>query len=169
MTAKTKSPPLKADQPAGLVTRAVLAAALGVSPNRINKWVADGCPVAVKGVRGHSAYYDLDAVKGWVNARARPNGDEAISLAAAKARQATAQAVRYETENLVRAGELLERSKVVEEGRAVLSALKAKLLALPSQAVMHGVIAREGETGLKALVIEALRELARWNLEDAAA
>ena len=167
--AKAKSPAPKADQPEGVVTRAVLAAALGVQSNRINKWAADGMPVAVPGTRGHSAYYAIDPVKKWLSSRARPDGTEAMSLGAARARLATAQAEQKETENLVRAGQLLERTKVAEEGRAVLSALKAKILSLPRQAFMRGIIARDKEPQLHALVVEALRELARWSIEDAAA
>ena len=162
--ARRKGRGLKAGQPAGLVTRAEAAAALGVEPNRINKWAADGAPIAKRGSRGHSAYYDLDALRAWRDARQPPNRDPGLSLGAARARAAEAQAVKWERENELRAGQLLERAAVVAEGQAILAALKSRLLSLPRQAVMRGVIQRETEPALHALVVEALRELRRWTV-----
>lgn len=155
---------LKADQPAGLVTRAKAAEVLGVQPNRINKWVADGAPVAMRGSRGHSAYYDLAALKAWRDDRGRPEQDEGLSLGEARARRETAMAIKYERENLVRAGQLVERAQVASEGQAVLASLKAKLLAVPRLSVMRGIVPREKEPDLHALVVETLRELARWTV-----
>lgn len=160
---------LKSDQPSGLVTRAQAAAALGVQPNRINKWAADGAPVAVRGSRGHSAYYDLDALRAWLSERGRPQQDENLSLGAARTRLALAQAQKYERDNLVRAGQLVERAQVVAEGQTVLAALRAKLLAVSRLAVMRGVVTRENEAGLHSIVVDALRELARWNVGAAPA
>lgn len=154
----------KADQPKGLITRAQAAKELRVEPNRINKWAADGAPVAVRGSRGHSAYYDLDALKKWLSDRGRPKQDEGLSLGEARARQATAMAKKYERENRVREGQLLERATVVSEGQVVLSALKAKLLNLPRAAVLRGAVPREKEAAIRELVVEALRELARWSV-----
>jgi len=154
----------KADQPDGLVTRAEAAAALGVQANRINKWAADGAPVAVRGSRGHSAYYDLDALKKWLSDRGRPKQEDGLSLGEARARLATAQAMKWERENQVRVGQIVERAVVVAEGQAVLAALKAKLLGLSRQAVLRGVIPRDQEPALNGLIVEALRELARWQV-----
>jgi phage terminase Nu1 subunit (DNA packaging protein) len=150
-----------------LVTRAAAALALGVAPNRINKWVGDGAPVAVPGKRGHSAMYDLEALQAWREAR-QPEAGDALSLGAARARLAEAQAVKWERENLVRMGQLIERGEAVREGQAVIAALKARLLSLPRQAVLRGALQREHEPVLRGLVVEALRELARWKtVEDA--
>jgi len=149
----------------GLVTRAEAAARLGVAANRINKWVSDGAPVAVRGSRGHSAFYDLDALQAWVAERGRKgNQDEGLSLGAARSRLAIAQALKYERENLVRSGQLVERTQVVSEGQTVLAALRAKLLAVSRLAVMRGVVTRDNEAGLHSLIVDALRELARWNV-----
>lgn len=152
------------------MTRADAAAALGVEPNRINKWAADGAPVAVRGARGHAAYYDLDALRAWRESRGRDatTGEAGLSLGAARARLAEAQAQKWERENAVRAGELVAREQAVREGQTVVRALQARLLALPRQAVMRGVIPRENERALRALIVETLRELARWKtVEDA--
>lgn len=165
-TVPTKPEKLKSDQPDGLVTRAQAAAELGVEPNRINKWVADGAPVAVRGSRGHSAYYDLAALKAWVADRGRPDQDEGLTLGAARARLATAQAQKYERENLVRSGQLVERAQVAAEGQAVLASLKAKLLSVPRLAVIRGIVPREKEHDLHVLVVETLRELARWKAAE---
>lgn len=151
-----------------LVTRAQAAAELGVKPTRINKWAADGAPVAVRGSRGHSAYYDVEALKQWIADRGRPDQDDSLSLGVARARLATAQAEKYERENRVREGELLERSQVVAEGQTVLGSLKAKILAISRLAVMRGIVAREKEQELHSLHVDALRELARWDVGEKA-
>jgi phage terminase Nu1 subunit (DNA packaging protein) len=144
------------------VTRAEAARELDVAPNRINKWAADGAPVAMPGRRGHSAMYDLEALRAWVRGKGdRPDAN--LSLGAARARLADAQAQKWERENLVRAGQLVERTAAVAEGRAHITAAKARLLSTPHQAVMRGIVARENESALYALVVEALEELGRWD------
>jgi phage terminase Nu1 subunit (DNA packaging protein) len=105
--------------------------------------------------------YDLDALQEWREAK-QPGANADITLGAARARLAEAQAVKWERENLVRSGQLIERTAAVAEGQAVLAALKARLLSLPRQAVIRGMIQRESEPALRALVVDALRELARW-------
>ena len=154
----------------GHVTRAEAAAALGVAPARINRWVQDGAPVAVRGSRGHSAMYDLDALKAWRDARARPDEpDVGLSLGEARARLACAQAEKWERENLRRRGELVEREHAVYEGRTAIAAAKTKLLQVPRQCVLRGV-PREAEVTIRQCIVEALRELARWkSIEDAEA
>lgn len=146
-----------------LLNRQDLAQALHVAPGRITKWVADGAPVAKPGARGHHALYELEAVRKWVEDRHK-SPDANLSLADARRRLATAQATKVERENAVRAGHLVERAVVVAEGQNVLASLKARLLALPRQAVLRGVVAREVEPALSTLVSEALRELARWDV-----
>lgn len=144
-----------------LVTRASAAAALGVAPNRINRWVADGAPVAVRGRRGCSAMYDLDALRAW-KAGKSAGPDVNLSLAEERAKLAKAQRDKYELEYKVRTGQLVERGLAVAEGQAVMAALKARLLSLPRQCVMRGLVPREAEPGVRALVLETLRELVRW-------
>lgn len=147
----------------GPVTRAAAAAALGVAPARINRWVEDGAPVAERGSRGHSAMYDLERLREWVKGRGRPeSGGAALSLGAARARLADAQAKKWERENLVRAGQLVEREVVIREGQVMVKSLQARLLALPRQVVLLGIIPPEKEPALRAQVLETLRELATW-------
>ncbi len=151
------------------MTRAAAAAALGVAPARINRWVEDGAPVAVRGSRGHSAMYDLEALRAWKDARsAGPTPDlGGLSLAQERAKLARAQREKWELENRLRSGAVLPREAVLADGRAVVAALRARMLTLARQAVMRGIIPREHEPALRALVVEALRELARWRtLED---
>jgi len=154
----------------GHVTRAEAAAALGVAPARINRWVQDGAPVAVRGSRGHSAMYDLDALKAWRDARARPDQpDVGLSLGEARARLAKAQAEKWERENLRRMGELVEREHAIYEGRTAIAAAKTKLLQVPRQCVLRG-LPREAEVVIRQCIVEALRELGRWkSVEDAEA
>lgn len=153
--------PPKGPDPAGLVTRAEAAARLGVAPARINRWAEDGAPVAVRGARGRSAMYDLAALRAWKQGRAH-GPEEALSLAAERAKLARAQREKWETFNRIRSGQLVERSAAVTEGRSHIAAAKARLLSTPRQAVMRGIITRENEPALRALILEALRELGRW-------
>ncbi len=155
--------------PAGLVTRAEAAARLGVAPARINRWAEDGAPVAVRGSRGHSAMYDLAALRLWKDRR-QHGPEDALSLAAERAKLARVQREKWEIDVRLRTGELVERNAAVAEGRSHIAAAKARLLSIPRQAVMRGIIPREQEPAIRTLILEALRELGRWKtLEDAEA
>lgn len=149
------------------VTRAVAAQALGVSPNRINKWVAQGAPVAVPGRAFHAAKYDVQKLQEWREAQG-PEQDESISLGRSRARLAEAQAIRVERENMVASGLLLDRDEVIAKGIGHITAAKAQLLQLPRLMVMRGLIPKEREPAVRALVVEALRALAQWHPTDIA-
>ncbi len=144
-----------------LVGRAEAAAALGVAPGRISKWVADGAPVARRGARGQASLYDVAALKRW-RAHRTKEVEAGLSLEEERAKLARVQRQKAEMEIAKRTGELLERSEVIAEGQAALSALKAALLRLPRELVMSGLIPRETEPAVRDLITDALRELARW-------
>ena len=148
-----------------LVGRAGAAAALGVAPGRVSKWVADGAPVARRGARGQASLYDVAALKRWRDHRTEET-EAGLSLEEERAKLARVQRLKAEMEIAKRRGELLERAAVVAEGQTALSALKAALLRLPRELVMRGLIPRETEPAVRDLITEALRELARWRTVD---
>jgi phage terminase Nu1 subunit (DNA packaging protein) len=159
----------------GLVTRAEAAAALGVTPSRINRWTAQGAPCAIRGRKGHSAWYDVEAIRAWHAARSEASlgaaataGESNLELSQERAKLAHAQRLKLELDRAVRLGELLPAEAVVSQGQAVLGSLKARLMGLPRQAVHRGLIDRSQEAGVKALVLETLRELARWHVGEEA-
>ena len=154
--------------PRRLLTRVQVGAALGVSRVTVERFVSEGRLVAVRRPgRAHSYdAADVDRLRGELE-KGRTEPGAAFDLDAERMKFMRARRIRCERENLVREGELLEREAVVREGQAVLFAIRARLLSLPRQAVMRGVIQRETEPALKALIVEVLRELAQWKtVED---
>ncbi len=154
-------PPVAAEPVSVGVTRAVAAAALGVPPNRINQWVNDGAPVLQRGRRGEAALYDVEALRTWKSQRVQDNAGS-LSLEREKALLARAQREKLELEAQVRAGQLVERDDVIAETRAGVHAVRTRLLQLPRQLGQAGIITRDREPEVTALVNEALRELEVW-------
>ena len=155
------------DKHTGAATgRKEAAAALGVTPQRINRWVADGAPVARRGRRGHPHQYDVEALKAWRAARDPQRAVDGLSLEQERARFVKAQRVRAERLNRIQAGELMEVSAVREEFAAIATNVKARLRAIPSAvAPALAAAAPNGTAAVQALLLEriddALRELAR--------
>lgn len=142
------------------------AAALGVTPQRINRWVADGAPVALRGRRGHPHQYDVAALKAWRAARDHQWAVDGLSLEQERARFVKAQRVRAERLNRIQAGELIEVAAVRAEYAHIATIVKARLRAVPDS-VADQVIAAAvaGPAAVKSLLLaridDALRELAR--------
>lgn len=142
-----------------LLTRAGAAKALGVSPAALSKMVERGAPVAGHAQTGRKdALYDVEAIRSWRSARAaaRDNGarEERDLWQARLARQLHA----------TRARRLLDAAEVEQEWSAVLGALRARLLALPSAwsaKVATATSPDEVRRILDAAVREALAELSR--------
>lgn len=156
--------------PRGLLTRQQLATRWGVVALRISKWQDDGLPVARRGGRGRPSFYDPVACDAWKTAREaqqRANGG-ALSLAEERARQSRAQTRLTELAIRKREGELLEVGDVAMAWAAIVAAVKAKVLAIPSAVAERLVtVAQTGgaaaaEALLRDQVLEALRELATW-------
>ncbi len=157
-------PPRRPGPPRGsLVSRAVAAAALGVTPSQLSRWVDDGAPVAVRGSRGHRARYHVKRLRAWKDQRATSGGPAAVvGLAEERAKLARAQAERWDQSNRARRAQLVERAAAVSEGRAVVRAVKARLLRISSAAVARGTVAPENVAALEALVLEAVGEFSKW-------
>lgn len=54
-----------------LVTRAEAAQAIGVAPEQLTRWAADGMPRVGK---GHAARYDVDACRAWIESNVQQRG-----------------------------------------------------------------------------------------------
>lgn len=148
-----------------LLTRTELALAMEMHPGTLTKWERDGCPVAKRAPRGRPSLFDRAAVEAWRDERDATLKASGLSLEAARARFAKAQAERVEMQNAVRRGELLELAEVVREGQDILLVVRARLLALPSSLAPE--LARETEPHtvqrrLTEAIHDALRELSRW-------
>jgi phage terminase Nu1 subunit (DNA packaging protein) len=109
----------------GLLTVRQIAAAEGVQPGQVRRWIEDGCPVAVRGGPGKSALLDPRAVRAWRRPR-----EASVSVAEESAALKRVQAQRAALELRVRAGELLERADVdrtwtghIRDARALLEAI----------------------------------------------
>jgi phage terminase Nu1 subunit (DNA packaging protein) len=131
-----------------------LARLLGVSANRITKYVADGLPTHTNG-RGKAAAFDVGACVRWLLERrgTRPAEDE-------KQRYFRLQGDKIHQEIRARAGELVEAADVERRWSHMVAACRERLLSLPSTALQRRLISAEAEDELIALVDEALRELA---------
>ncbi len=79
-----------------------------------------------------------------------------------RAALARAQRIRLERQNRAQAGELLERTQVVREGQAMVHAVRARLLAIPPQAVQRGIVSPDRVAALRGLVVDALHEISLW-------
>jgi phage terminase Nu1 subunit (DNA packaging protein) len=136
------------------VSRRELARLLGVSANRVTKYVADGLPSETRGP-GKPAAFDLAGCMRWFLARrgSRSTEDE-------RQRYFRLQGDKIEQEIRHRAGELVEAADVERRWAGMVTAARERLLSLPGTAVQRGLVAAAHEDELIALVHDALRELA---------
>jgi phage terminase Nu1 subunit (DNA packaging protein) len=146
----------KAPQRSGLRTVREIAAALGVQPGQVRRWILDGCPVAVKGGPGKSALLDLEAVKAW---RAPRQATTSVALEGADLKRA--QRLRIELDMRRRAGELLERADVAATWTAHITNAKTLLEALPRAEAARCVAAARagGETAVAQVLDDAVRRV----------
>ncbi len=108
------------------VRRTDLARLLGTTPDRVSKYIAEGCPVMETGNgRGNQTILDLSVVLPWLLDRKGGSLDEA------RTRQANASADKLELEILVRRGELVEVAEVEREFEDCANAVKARLRRIP--------------------------------------
>ena len=153
-----------------ILTRSEVAAVMGVTPMRITKWSAMGMPVAFRGGRGVESKYNLDAVLAWREQQeklvvgggdAAPSGS-ALNLGEERARLARAQTAKTMLDIAKRRRDLLPRDEVVRDGKAVIGAVRAKLLAMPSRLVQMGIVEAANRPRLEAYLHEAMEEMSRW-------
>ncbi len=152
-------------KPAKFVTRQALAVEFGVTAGTITRWERDGCPVAKKTARGRPSMFAVWAVREWRDAvDTLESGPGKLSLEYERAKVAHAQAEKIERENLVRAGELVEREAVVLEGQSYTKAWATKVRAFPRRLVQAGLIAATHEAAVADVCRDLLTDIAAWRV-----
>lgn len=138
-----------------LVTKIELAKHFDLSPDRIQNYIALGLPVAVKGKQGKAALYDLESCEKWVQENFRQ--EETGTLAEAKLRKLTAEAALAEIELERERGRLVEIDEVTRQVTAMLTNVRAKLLALPTK-TSGLVLGLTSQVQIKEVLDDAVRE-----------
>lgn len=153
-----------------LLTRREIAGALGVHAMTVVKWLDRGLPCAERGSKGRPSRFDLAAVKRWrADQEARVRDGKVLDLVHERARLAKAQREKTEMQNRLMAGRLISREDAEGEWEAHARAAKARLLRIPRESVLRGIVPAEHEEVVLGLVAEALRELDRWRRRPARA
>ena len=139
------------------VNRLQLAALLGVHPDTVTDYARSGMPVVTRGGRGKEGVYDAVLCLAWWRDQQGANAKEA-----AQARAYDASAQLNELKLARERGELVPRDQVVLEGQAFVKAWVTKVRALPRRFTQAGLITRDREPGVTAIVREILEEIAHW-------
>jgi phage terminase Nu1 subunit (DNA packaging protein) len=128
---------------------------LGISAEALRKAVRDrGCPVVAQSGKGVDAVYDWPSVVAW---RVRDVTGKRLDLAAERARLARAQAIRAESENAHRAGDLVSLALVERVVGGSMIVFRDRALGIPSKLApeLAGLTIPE----IKAAIDRELREL----------
>ena len=145
--------------PEELLTRQDVAIALGCHPQRVTRFVAEGCPVAKRGRRGLGHLYRLDDVQGWLAARADakagPDGD--LDLVQERARRDRAQRHLAEQTRETRAANLVAKDEVIAEWRRACCGGEGEAIGSSRR---YSIIDDANRARAAALIREALDELA---------
>jgi phage terminase Nu1 subunit (DNA packaging protein) len=142
--------------PLPLLTRPQVAALLRANPLTVSRWEHEGLPVAEPGAPGRASRYDAAAVVAWYTARRvaalTTSGDgPALEPNAERARKDRAQAELAEQTLAVRRGALIPKTEFERVLGPAVTAIRAKLLALPRAAALRVVRAASGGGGEKAV------------------
>ena len=139
-----------------VVGRDMLARLFGGHADTIPGYTRQGMPTIEPGGPGVAGRYDAVACLAWWRVR------KVGSLESDKARNQRAQADRTELQIAERKKQLVARVQVILEGQDYTKRVKARLLALARELVQRGIVPKEREAEVRALVLEALAEMAGW-------
>lgn len=156
-----------------LVNKKQLSEIIGVNEDTLTQWQKQpGFPIKKKGVgRGGSTYETSDVIK-WLEARRVDSivgGPTSIDFEEAKRRKMAAEAALVELELAKEQGAVVSIDAVAKEVSANYSALRAKLLSIPSKTANLVFTSKdivEAKRILEDAIIEALNELVGNREED---
>ena len=149
-----------------VLTRPELAELLDVHENTIGKWQAQGMPVLRRGRGGAPSDYNFAVAFRWAREAGKFTVAASSHGVSARDRKELAQAVESEQRIAIKARTLIAVADVEKTWGAIVAAVRAKLLALPTSLSdrLHRAAITDGAPGVEALleesVHEALRELA---------
>lgn len=142
-----------------IVNRDQLAALLGVHQDTITEYARNGMPMLARGGYGREGAYDAVDCVAWWRSKQGKNAKEN-----AQTRAFTVSAELNELKLAQQRSELVSSTEVIAAGQAFTKGWTAMVRALPRQAVQAGVIEREREPQLLALVRPILQEIAGWRV-----
>lgn len=145
------------------VTRIQLAELLGVHPDTVSDYAAQGMPVITRGGRGRQSNYDAVECLAWWRQQQGKNAKEAAQTRAYKA-----QAELNELKIALQREELYPAQEIIRAGQQQVKSWTAKIRALPRQMVQSGIIPVEGERRVTDLLRGLQSEISNWKtLRDA--
>lgn len=150
------------DASEALVTRLELAKIIRVDPRTIQKWTEIGLPTAKRGRGGRASLYSVADVLAWRDTHIAPaTSASGLSLADERARRERAQAELAEQTLAIRARNLLDAEEVERAWSAILSAIRAKLLAVPQAYAdrLTRAIHAEGSPGCERMLVQLVDEV----------
>ncbi len=158
-TKKKSVPAKRARKPADEweVDRLQLAKLMGVHQDTVSDYTAQGMPVLTRGGAGSKSSYHALECLAWLRRQQGQGKKEA-----AQTRAYEAQAELNEIKISLQKGEFLPRDEVVLAGQNYTKAWTAKVRALPRQMVQAGLISRDLEPAVTALLHALLNEISRW-------
>ncbi len=143
-----------------ITNREQTADILGVSKTTVDSWVRKGCPVIENGKKGVPSKYDTVAVINWVY----QDNDDGLDLQQEKAKLAKMQTEKAAIQIAEMKGELVDAEEVKESWITMITACRAKLLALPTKIAgdVFGVNTQaEIQAIIKREIYQALTELSK--------
>lgn len=141
-----------------LVNRQQLAQLLGVHPDTVTDFAAQGMPVVVKGGRGAESEYDAVECSAWHRRHLGKNAKDA-----AQTRAFAAQADLNELKLKQQLGDVLPREIVELEGQQFAKAIASKVRSIPRRLTNAGAIGRADEAAVLALLRDILHDISTWN------
>ncbi len=153
------------------LSKADLAAAFGVSLPTIDAWLQRGMPYQQRGSRGQPWAFDLPNSIAWrledeIGRRIKQTDGQALDLNYERARLAKAQADKVQREIAVMDAKLIPADQVESVWGRMVSAFRARILALPSRVAPQVAVENDPHTVdamLTDVCHEALTELSEYD------
>lgn len=136
------------------VSRTQFAKLIGVTPDRVSKFIAEGLPVLKSGRgRGNQTLLNLGKGLAWFIARFKETPRDRREDTQAKLNQLKLDQAR---------GLLLPYDQVCREGQQYIGRVQAKLRSIPNRLIQEGSVPPESKTKVENLIEECIGEMAGW-------